>query len=105
MTDWTVDIAIAARHDIRDVLRWTTSNLGNSQAALHRERIRAAVRDLRDGPDRIRTLPVAGHPSIRRLPLRRPSCHARFYRAEPGRILVLRLLYEAMDPTRHLPED
>jgi toxin ParE1/3/4 len=110
---WTVRLASAARTDLEGIVRWTERRFGAEQARLYRETILSALQALRSGPS------ITGVRS-------RPDIHRRLYTLHVGRgrrrgrhvilfrldqrndrqvISVARILHEAMDFQRHLPEE
>jgi toxin ParE1/3/4 len=110
---WTVRLTAAAEADFREILRWTTAQFGETQARAYAETLIAAFNDLTDGPTLvgvrersdiakgIRTLHVARNG--------RKGRHFVLFRTsrDQGRqtIDILRLLHDAMDLKRHLPDD
>lgn len=106
MTTWQVVLTDPARDDIRAILRHTAEAFGEAQRGIYRAKIRAAVARLGEGP----TVPGSaalrlGAPGLWRLKLQRPARHFLIYRTAGSRILVLRLLHDAMDIAQHLPPD
>lgn len=106
MTRYRVVLASAAELDIAAALQWSEQNLGIAQARRYEARIIDTLIRLGDGTALPVGRPVPDRPGLFRLPLRRPASHALFYaRSDHHRILVLRLLHDAMDIAQHLPPD
>jgi toxin ParE1/3/4 len=106
---WRIRLSEAAEQDFVSILRWTAETFGPRQARTYRETLLTALTALADGPDVIgsrprdeiqpglRTLHVARH--------RRRGRHIILYRtAGADTIEVLRILHEAMDLPRHVPQ-
>jgi toxin ParE1/3/4 len=103
VTVWNVVVSAAAQSDIDQAIAWTADRFGAAQAARYEALIVAGLSTLNDGPMAPRSRPVSGRSTMRRLPLRGRAPHYIVYRAQEGRIVVLRLLHDAMDMQRHLP--
>jgi toxin ParE1/3/4 len=108
---WRLRLAKPAEQDFQSILAWTLENFGRRQAVIYRATLRSAIESLRAGP---------GAPGVRkRAELgeaifvlhvsrnRRPGRHFIVFRhAQPDVIVILRILHDAMDMTRHrLPDD
>lgn len=108
---WTVRITESADHDIRGAIRWSADRFGLRQAGVYAETLTLAIRELRAGPNLIgvkeRNEISKGLLSIHVARHGRRGRHFVTFRVvdEPARILeVLRVLHDAMDLPRHIPE-
>jgi plasmid stabilization system protein ParE len=87
-----VEIAAAASADLEDILRFSIVRFGEERASRYFDDIENAIRRLREFPDSgvlyPGTLP----------PVRYASCgsHRIFYTRRDGRLLVIRVLHQAM---------
>ena len=111
-------LAPAARQDLREVLRWTERNFGQTAAARYKALIKQAVRDIGADPERPGSkerpeIMVEGartyHTSLSRTRVSGPRVkeprHFLLYRRrEDGVIEVARILHDDRDLQRHLPE-
>lgn len=109
---WTVRLTKSAESDYQSILVWTLREFGDLQARIYADTLSAALVALTAGPATVGakkrseigkgifTLHVArdGH----------KGRHFVLFRVGPGThsrsIEVLRLLHDAMDLTRHIPE-
>ncbi len=110
---WLVRLASAAEDDLDQILQWTAERFGKKQADGYAEILMAAVKTLAAGPT------LAGVKSRDDLPKDiltlhtsrsgHKARHVILFRAAPERskkiIQVLRILHDAMDLSRHLPDD
>ena len=108
---WTVRLAKAAENDFAEIVDWTVRRFGKRQAAVYAEVLVATIAELHAGPrqpgvivrDDIRkgilTLHVArgGRKGRHFIVFRVGDANARV-------IDVVRILHDAMDLPRHLPE-
>jgi plasmid stabilization system protein ParE len=104
---WQVILTGPAQRDFDRIIRWTTETFGGRQADRYAGILRAALRDLRAGPD---------HPLVRRfdgallLHIRRQGRSGRHFLAfrcveAERRVIVLRILHDGMDLEQHIPDD
>ena len=112
-------LAPAARQDVSDILRWSERKFGEATAARYRALIKQAVRDVGDDPERPGSkerpeIMIKGartyHLQFSRSRVSGPGVkeprHFLLYRRRAdGVIEVARVLDEARDLARHLPED
>lgn len=109
---WTVRLTATAEADFQNIIDWTHDQLGEKQALVYEETVVAALEALSDGPT---TIGVKERPEIAKglftLHVARGNRRGRhfvlFRVAERGRtrtIEVLRLLHDAMDLHRHIPD-
>ena len=109
----------AAQDDIFDILVWTHAQFGEAARQRYESLIVAALRDIATEPERPGSLlrPELGvtvrswHLRLSRSRIesapglvRRPR-HFLVYRFESGRIVVARVLHDAMELSRHLADD
>lgn len=106
---WRVVLSGEADRDFAHILRWTAARFGRAQAQVCKETLKAAIRELSEGPEvlggnlreeigaGIRTLHVARHG-------RRGLYFLMFHVSENDRVDVLRILHDSMDLTRHGPD-
>jgi toxin ParE1/3/4 len=102
---WDVHLTEAAERDFQSILAWTAEQFGQAQARRYRESLVSALAVLADGPDPLnwksREDLALG---LRSLHVGRRARHILFFRAGGEDVVeVLRILHEAMDPTRHFP--
>lgn len=112
-------LAPAARQDIRDVLRWSGQNFGETAAARYRALIKQAVSDVGTDPERPGSkkrpeIMIHGartyHLSLSRtkaadVKVKEPRHFLLYRRREDGVIEVARILHDGRDLARHLPEN
>jgi toxin ParE1/3/4 len=109
---WTVRLTLAADADFRSIIDWTLDHFGDKQARVYENTITAALDALTDGPTRVG---VKERPEIAKGLFtfhiargNRPGRHFVLFRiADKGRartIEVLRLLHDAMDLARYVPD-
>ena len=110
---WTVRLAGAAEVDFEAILLWTLEQFGNAQARVCADILSAAVQALIAGPEQpgIKARPEIGR-DLFTLHVARYGPRGRhfvLFRADAGsatrQIDVLRILHDAMDLARHVPED
>ena len=110
---WTVRLAGAAEADFEAILLWTLEHFGDAQARAHSDILSAAVQALTGGPEQpgIKARPEIGRGLFTLHVARsgRRGRHFVLFRADAGsatrQIDVLRILHDAMDLARHVPED
>jgi len=109
---WTVHLTAAAEADLQNIIDWTLEQFGDKQALVYIDTVSAALEALSDGPT---TVGVKERPEIAKglftLHVARGNRRGRhvvlFRVVEKGRtrtIEVLRLLHDAMDLARHIPD-
>jgi toxin ParE1/3/4 len=107
--NWAVRLSDAAEADYDDILRWTFTRFGTSQAASYGVLLATALARLERGP----TISGARQRSeigvdLRSLHVGRRGRHIILFRicsATDRTIDVLRILHEAMDFTRHVARE
>jgi toxin ParE1/3/4 len=86
---------------------WTTENFGARQASAYAALIDAALDRLKDdpfaAPSKNRDDDIGA--GFRTLHVARPGRHLLLYRVEGTRILIVRILHDSMELSRHLPPD
>jgi toxin ParE1/3/4 len=109
---WTVRLGAAAKADFRDIIQWTLDRFGERPAIVYRDTLVAALEALADGPT---TMGVKERPDIAKglftLHIAREGRRGRHLvlfrvaaKGRPRRIEVLRLLHDAMDLDRYVPD-
>ena len=109
---WSVRLTVAAEADFQNIIDWTLDRFGDKQARVYEDTVTAALDALTDGPT---TVGVKERPEIAKglftFHIARGSRRGRhfvlFRVADKGRartIEVLRLLHDAMDLARHIPD-
>ncbi len=107
---WHLRLGRIAERDLIDIFNWTRDHFGIEQARRYRTIIFAAMKELGDGPDGpgARHVPEV-HPDARILHIARHGRRARhflLYKSDgAGRIIIGRILHDAMDIDRHVPTD
>jgi toxin ParE1/3/4 len=110
-SEWAVELTDAANADFLEIVSWTAERFGERQAAVYQRTIVDAVAALRAGPDihdvkvrpdlgsNMMTMHVARHGHRGR--------HLLVLRAGPAplTIVVLRILHDAIDLSRHIVPD
>lgn len=88
----------AALRDLEGIWRYTAEQWGVEQAEHYLDNLHHAFESLAQAP---LAAPACNHirPGYRRLWVDR---HAVYYRAEADTVIVVRVLHERMDTTRHL---
>jgi toxin ParE1/3/4 len=109
MTKWAVRLGRQAEIDFTNILSWTTTTFGPRQAEIYQQRLIALFNALAEDPlqiaskarneigDGLRTL----HMAARRIKGR----HLLLYRVHETEVQVIRIPYDAMELSRHLPVD
>lgn len=109
---WEIRLADTAKADLRGIVGWTARHFGDQRAKAYSEMISSALRSLKAGPDTIgvRSRSELGE-DVFILPIARPGKRGRhliLFRAVSGHgtksLQILRVLHDAMDLPRHLPE-
>ena len=107
-TGWTVRLSTEAEHDFLHILDYTIETYGERQSDLYKTLIQESLSALSSGPD------VPGNMmrddirlGLRSIHISRPGRRGRHfivYRAvQDNLIVVLRILHDAMDLPRHIP--
>jgi toxin ParE1/3/4 len=93
--------SVRAEADLADIARYTLERRGEDQTIRYIDDLEACCRQLADAPELGRACDDA-RPGLRRMERGR---HVIFFRAEPGGILVSRILHQRMLPERHPIDD
>lgn len=106
---WRVSLAAAADADIEEILRWTTVKFGQRQALIYEETIFLAIDALTQGPAmsgaRRRSDLMPDVYTLHVARKRRRGSHILVVRIIGEKSAeVVRVLHEAMDIVRHLPD-
>lgn len=107
---WEVGLTEEAKRDLASILGWTGREFGAEQSRRYRATITATVADLAEGPS-VRGSRDRGDlmPGLRALHVARKGRRGRhmlLYRIVGEQAIeVLRILHDAMDPARHLPDE
>ena len=109
---WLVRLTAAAAADVDAIVAWTAEHLGEAQARTYAETLVAALRDLTEGPTlsgaKERSEIAKGLFSLHVERRGRKGRHVVLFRlgtdAERLCIDVLRILHDAMDLQRHVPD-
>lgn len=107
---WSVRFTAAAERDIRDISQWTQSKFGPLRAEAYAAAIEAAVATLESGPKLAGVRQsgdiAAGLFSLRIKIKRRKGRHLLYFRVAVAThdLIIVRVLHDAMDPGRHIPE-
>ena len=107
---WEVELSSAAEADLRQIVRWTARQFGAAQAAAYGQLLRDALKALEAGPNivgaRRREEIGTGYRTMHIARNRRRARHFILFRvadsAQERVIRVVRILHDAMDPSRHL---
>ena len=105
---WQIRLGQQAERDFVDILRWTAKFFGETQAQTYSATISLALRALMDGPEILGSkLRDNIEPGIRTLHvsrLGRKGRHFVLFRVGGDHMIdILRLLYDSMELSRHLP--
>ena len=112
-------LAPAARRDVREALKWSEEKFGSRAAQRYRALLKQALRDIAADPERpgwmerpelstgARTYHLRFSRDRARVsgPVRNPRHFLLYRRNDEGVIEVARVLHDARDLERHLPED
>jgi toxin ParE1/3/4 len=103
---WTISLGQAAEQDFSNIVDWTAATFGPRQAERYADLVLAAFDAILDNPltgqSRARREIGAG---LRTLYLARPARHFILYRIEAQTILVLRILHDSMELSRHVLDE
>ncbi len=107
---WQIHISRMAQQDIEEALAWTLEHFGERKYEEYRDLIKLALNELATDPRHSQTRRRSEiHPSARTLHLSRRGKRARhfllFRVVDEQTVEVGRLLYDAMDISRHLPPE
>ena len=95
-------ISPKAASDIKQILKYTQSIWGSEQRTKYKKAIDQCLNDIRANPSP-RTKSEKCIDGYCRRHLDKKYRHYVFYRVVNGDILVVRLLHDSMDSSRHLP--
>jgi toxin ParE1/3/4 len=106
---WRIQFTVLAELDIKGLIEWTQNQFGAAQARRYRELIFEVIEELELGPRVSGSVPRDEiFPGSRTLHMARRGRRARhliLYRViEPNTIEILRVLHDAMDIGRHVPD-
>lgn len=106
---WRVRLSAAAELDFLAIVRWTDANFGPRQATSYRATLVAALAALEEGPEVTGSMPRDEiQKGLRTLHVSRRGLRGRhfvLYQARvAGTIEIVRILHDAMDLARHVPE-
>jgi toxin ParE1/3/4 len=105
---WRVRLGSAAEQDFTDFLAYTAETFGPRQAKIYQTPLTRALTALHAGPDIPGSVPHdeidASLISLHVARKGRRGRHRILYRAAPERVIeVVRILHDAMDLARHVP--
>jgi toxin ParE1/3/4 len=102
---WTPKLSREAERDYANIIAWTVDTFGSRQAqryrALFKEAHARLAQDPVANPARMREDLGAGY---RILHLSRPGRHYLIYRVEETRVVIVRILHDSMELSRHVGE-
>jgi toxin ParE1/3/4 len=104
---WEIVLGAEVERDFSSIIDWTTENFGPRQAERYADLILAAIDAVAKDPysDRSRERNEIGE-GYRTLHLSRPARHFVLYRQRDGdEILIVRILHDSMELSRHAPDD
>ena len=104
---WTIVLGAEAERDFSNVIDWTTENFGPRQAERYADLVLAAIDAIAQDPcsARSRERSEIGK-GYRTLHLSRPGRHFVLYRqGDADAIVIVRILHDSMELSRHVPED
>lgn len=109
---WSVRVSTAADVDFDEIVRWTANNFGDTQASDYAETIQRAIHALRAGPDiigvRVRDEISLGYRTLHIARDGRRGRHLILFRVSgmiERRLMIVRILHDARDLSRHIPPD
>ena len=106
---WRVRLSAAAEDDVRDILAWTTQQFGQAQARAYQATLVSAISALTAGPGVTGARPrhdlASNVFTLHAARAGRRARHVVVFRAQAETIDILRVLRDAMDLARHIPED
>jgi toxin ParE1/3/4 len=108
--DWEILLAASAEADLRSIIRWTAGKFGIVQARPYSVTLNEAISALAEGPTvtgaRARYDIAKGLHSLHVARNGHNGSHSVLFRVNTrrNRIEILRVLHDAMDIVRHLPE-
>lgn len=109
---WRVRLAAAAEADFQEVVAWTTARFGRVQARVYARTLMATLDELTEGPSAVgvtaRDDIADGILTLHAARSGRRGRHLVVFRVgrdKDGELIdVLRILHDAMDLPRHIPE-
>lgn len=105
---WSVRLADIAGQDFLDIYEWTAVKFGTAQADTYADALSFTIDALRAGPQAVgvrrRDVVSKGLWSLSVKINRRLGSHQVYFRVVENvrEIVILRILHNAMEPTRHL---
>lgn len=115
--DAAVPVHDPGQEDIIDILHWSEENFGQAARERYAALIATAVREVAAAPEGIGSTDRSElGESVRSWHLRESRHHASgpmvrrprhvvFYAVNDGEVLIVRILHDAMEPSRHLGPD
>ncbi len=106
---WLVRLSDTADTDFAQILAWTENQFGPAQAEAYEKIVRAAIRELGQGPNirgvRARNDAEPGFLTLHVARHGRRARHFLLFRVaeQQQRIEIIRILHDSMDLKRHLP--
>jgi toxin ParE1/3/4 len=107
---WRVSLGVEAEKDFVRILAYTQDTYGPRQAGIYQTIILEALQSLGSGPDAPGSVPREEiRPHLRSIHVARRGRRGRhvvIYRPGQGQVIeVLRILHDAMDLARHIPQE
>jgi len=107
---WRIRLGRRAEVDFADILRFSRERFGGGQAQTYKALLIAALAALESGPiapgSATRDEIAPGLRSLHIARRGRPGRHFILYRAADGNVVeVLRILHDAMELSRHMPNE
>ena len=107
---WRIRLGVEAEKDFARILTYTQNTFGRRQAEIYQATILEALGALGSGPEVLGSIPRDDiRPYLRSLHVARRGHRGRhlvLYRPGVGHVIeVIRILHDAMDLARHIPQD
>ena len=103
----SVELTRQAERDYDGIVKWTAETFGPRQAGKYEDLLLAAIEKVTDDPlaPPSRSRDEELEQGFRTLHVARPGWHLLLYRVEDERVLIVRILHDSMELSRHAGEE
>lgn len=105
MSRQQVQLSEQAERDYDEIVEWTARTFGARQAKKYENLLIDSLESLTHDPIGPRSRDRADHlgRGYRSMRMQRPGRHILIYHVQPDRIVIVRILHDSMDLSRHFP--